>query len=196
MLSKSLIQFSIDGWSCIPSLFFTWSQTMVEVMKTMVTSFKMSHAHTATLSAPNSAAGHLWHMPPPETPGHSWASLDHSLVESLLLSPRSWCTPSYVCALQESISQSCVRWMGHGGEFWQNVVHRRREGQTTSVFLPGEPHEQYEKAKKIGHWKMSSQVSRCSLCYWRTVENNTKKEWRDGAKTKTTPSCGCDWWWK
>ena len=30
---------------------------------------------------------------------------------------------------------------------WQNVVHWRREWQTTSVFLPWEPHEQYEKAK-------------------------------------------------
>ena len=32
----------------------------------------------------------------------------------------------------------------------------KREWQTTSVFLPWEPHEQYEKAKKIGHWKMNS----------------------------------------
>ena len=42
---------------------------MVEVMKIMVTSFKRSHAHTATLSAPNPAAGH--HQPTPllETPG-------------------------------------------------------------------------------------------------------------------------------
>ena len=31
--------------------------------------------------------------------------------------------------------------MGHGGEFWQNVVHWIREWQTTSVFLPWEPHE-------------------------------------------------------
>ena len=30
----------------------------------------------------------------------------------------------------------------------QNMVHRRREWQTTSVFLPWEPHEQYEKAKR------------------------------------------------
>ena len=22
----------------------------------------------------------------------------------------------------------------------------------------------------------------------------TLKEWRDGAKAKTIPSCGCDWW--
>ena len=35
---------------------------------------------------------------------------------------------------------------GHGGEVWQNVVHWRREWQTTSIFLPWEPHEQYEKA--------------------------------------------------
>ena len=28
MLSKSLIQFSVE-WSCVPSLLFTWSQTMV-----------------------------------------------------------------------------------------------------------------------------------------------------------------------
>ena len=30
MLSKSLIQFSIDGWSCVPTLLFTWGQTIVE----------------------------------------------------------------------------------------------------------------------------------------------------------------------
>ena len=46
MLSKSSIQFSVDGWSCVPSLLFTWSQTMVEVMKIMATSFKRSYACT------------------------------------------------------------------------------------------------------------------------------------------------------
>ena len=29
MLIKSLIQFSVDGWSCVPSLLFTWGQTIV-----------------------------------------------------------------------------------------------------------------------------------------------------------------------
>ena len=46
--------------------------------------------------------------PPLETPGHSQASLSQSLVGSLRLSPGSWCTQGSVCALQESISQSCV----------------------------------------------------------------------------------------
>ena len=36
---------------------------------------------------------------------------------------------------------------GHGGEAWQNVVHWRWEWQTTSAFLPWEPHEQYENEK-------------------------------------------------
>ena len=82
---------------------------MVELMKIMDTSFKRSHAHSATLNAPNPAEGHRRHMPPLDTPEHSWASLGQSLVWLLLLSPGSWCTQGSVCARQESISQSCVR---------------------------------------------------------------------------------------
>ena len=51
----------------------------------METSFKRSHARTATLSAPNPAPGHHHPTLPLETPGHSQASLGQSLVESLLL---------------------------------------------------------------------------------------------------------------
>ena len=29
MLSKFLIQFSVDGWGCVSSLLFIWGQTMV-----------------------------------------------------------------------------------------------------------------------------------------------------------------------
>ena len=76
MLSKSLIQFYVDGRSYVPSLLFGLR--------------------------PNCQP-----MPPLETPGHSQASLGQSLGGSLLLSPGSWCT-SFCCALQESISQSCV----------------------------------------------------------------------------------------
>ena len=32
MLSKSLIQFSVDGWGCVPSLLFTWGQTMTSLV--------------------------------------------------------------------------------------------------------------------------------------------------------------------
>ena len=52
-------------------------------------------------------------------------------------------------ALSNSVKLSHAVWghprqTGHGGEVWQNVVHWRREWQTASVFLPWEPHEQYE----------------------------------------------------
>ena len=65
---------------------------MVEVKKIMATSFKRSHACAAALSAPDPVAGHCPPTPVPETPGHSQASLDQSLLGSLLLSPGSWCT--------------------------------------------------------------------------------------------------------
>ena len=103
MLSKSLIQFSIDGWGCVPSPLF--DQTMVAVMKIMVTSFQRS---TASFSAPNLAAGHRQPTPPPETPEHSWASLGQSLWGhcSFLLGPGVYkvlFVPS-----KSLFSQSCV----------------------------------------------------------------------------------------
>ena len=78
MLSKSLIQFSVNGGGCVPSLLFTWGQTMVEVMKIMGTSFKRSHACTAALGAPSPAAGHCQPTPLPEildTLGQVWVCL-------------------------------------------------------------------------------------------------------------------------
>ena len=100
MLCKSLIQFSVDGWNCVISLLFTWGQTMVEVMKIMVTSLKRSHTCTATVHAPNPVAGHQGPTPSLETPRHPQASL---LWESLFLSPGSCCT-RFCCAFQESYS--------------------------------------------------------------------------------------------
>ena len=85
---------------------------MVEVMKIMVTSFKRSYVPIAALSAADPAPGHHQSMPLPETPGHSLASLGQSLVGSLLLSPGSWCTQGFVCALQESVSPFLCK-------FWQ-----------------------------------------------------------------------------
>ena len=89
---------------------------MVELIKIMVSSFKRSHARTAALIDPNPAAGDRRSMPPLETPGHSRASLGQSLVGSLLLSPGSWCTQGFVCALQESVSPVlCKFWQLYGG---------------------------------------------------------------------------------
>ena len=56
------------------------------------------------MGALDPTAGHCSPMSLPEIPGHSQASLAQSLVGSLLLSPGSWCTQGFVCALQESVS--------------------------------------------------------------------------------------------
>ena len=115
MLSKSLIQFFVDGWNCVPSLLLTWGQTTVEVMKITVTSFRRSHACTVTLSAPDPAAGH--HPPTPllETPGHSQGSLSQSLVVSLLLSPRLLCTRFCLCPPRDYFPVLCNFWQLYGG---------------------------------------------------------------------------------
>ena len=38
---------------------------------------------------------------------------------------------------------------------WKYVVHWRRQWQTTSIFLPCEPHEEYEKAQR--YWEGNRQ---------------------------------------
>ena len=80
---------------------------MVEVMKMMATSFKRSHACTATLNAPNPAAGHHWSMPLLEM----WTLLGKSgSVSCGVTAPFSWVLvhTGFCYALQEYISQSCV----------------------------------------------------------------------------------------
>ena len=62
---------------------------------------------------------------------------------------------------------------GHGGEVWQNVVHWRREWQTTSVFLPWEPHEQYEKAKSSLKDELPRLVG---------AQHATGDEWRNNSR--------------
>ena len=87
-------------------------QTLVEVMKVMVTSFKRSHAFTATLSAPNPAAGCHLHWRLLDTHRQVWVRLLWGHC-SFLLGPSAQCS---VCALQESFSQSCVKfWQLYGG---------------------------------------------------------------------------------
>ena len=88
---------------------------MVEVMKIMATSFKRSHACTATLSAPNPAAGHHQPTPPLGTPRHSQAILGQPFVRSLLLSPGSWCTRFCLCPPRVYFPVPGKFWRLYGG---------------------------------------------------------------------------------
>ena len=90
---------------CCPALY--WGQTTEEVMKIRLTSFKRSHACTATPSAPNPEAGHRWPTPLLETSEHSQATLCHLLWgHCFFLLGLGAQGP--VCVLQVSISQSFV----------------------------------------------------------------------------------------
>ena len=103
------------GEAVSPPCCLTWDQTMVEVTKKMVTTFKRSYGCTATLIATDPVTGHCQPTTPAETPGLSQASLSQSLVGSLLLSSGSWWVQGFDCALQESVFPVLYK-------FWQHIV--------------------------------------------------------------------------
>ena len=155
MLSKSLIQFFVDGWSCVPSLLFTWGQTVVEVMKILTTSSKRSQACTATLSAPNPAAGH--HDPrlcqrPLDTHRQVWVSLLWGPC-SFLLGPGA---QGPVCALQESTSQSCV---SSGSSVVGLMVTSKRAYAIPGSAAPRAPAPWQSTADPYLHRRCSSSLS-------------------------------------
>ena len=110
MLSKSLVQRSVDGQSCVPSLLFDLRPAMVEVMRIMVTSFKKPHANTAALSAPKPSVAHMLHDPCLyqrflDTRRQVWVSLLWGHC-SFLLGPGAH---KVLCVLSNSLfPQSCV----------------------------------------------------------------------------------------
>ena len=113
MFSKSLIQFSVDGWGCVPSLLFDLRPNYGGGKEDNGDLLQRSHAGTVALSAPNPAAGHRQPTPLPETRGHSQACLGQSFVGSLIFSPRSWCTQDFVHASKNLYPQSqAALWWG------------------------------------------------------------------------------------
>ena len=106
MLSKSLIQFSVDGRGCFLPCYLTWGQTMVEVMKTVVTSFKRSHdalLHSVPRTLQQASTNPRFHWRIQDTGKSGWVSRVVTAPFSCVL-----VHTSFHCALQESVSQSCV----------------------------------------------------------------------------------------
>ena len=66
----------------------------------------------------------------------------------------------------------------------------RRDWQTTPIFLPQEPHEQYKKAKDM---TLKDELPRSVGAQYATGEITPERMTPDGAKVKTVPSCGLDW---
>ena len=106
MLSKSLIQFSVKGQGYVPSMLFD-----------LRPNYGRSNEDNGDLLQ-KVPCRHLHQRPQPCRPPPTHASARDSWtlsgksgsvpLGSLLLSPESWCSQGSVCALQESVSQSCV----------------------------------------------------------------------------------------
>ena len=112
MLSKSLIQFSVDGQGSVSSLLFDLRPNYGRGNEDNGNLFqKVPCTHCCTqCPRPCSRA------PLPETLGHSQASMGQSLLGSLLLSSGSRCAQGFVCVLQESVSPVlCKFWQLYGG---------------------------------------------------------------------------------
>ena len=116
MLHKSLIQFSVDGQGCVPSLLSDLRPNCGggnEDDSDLLQKVLCTHCHT---QCPGPCSSHRQPTPLPETPEHSRTSLDWSLVGSLLLSPGSWWAQDFVYAFQESVSPVlCKFWRLYGG---------------------------------------------------------------------------------
>ena len=70
MLSKTLIQFSIDGWGCVPSLLFDLRPNYGgsnEDKDDLLQKVTCTHCHT---QCPDPAAGHCQATSLPETSGY------------------------------------------------------------------------------------------------------------------------------
>ena len=107
MLSKSLIQFSIDGWGCVPSLLFDLRPNYGGGNEDNGDLQKVPYMHCYTQCPQPCSRPPLTHA----SAGDSWTvtgRLGQSLVGSLLLSSGSWCTQGSVCTLQSLFPQSCV----------------------------------------------------------------------------------------
>ena len=103
LLSISLTQFSVDWRDSVPFLLFDQRPNYGGGNEDNDPLQKVPCRH-CLFSVYDSATGHSQPTLLPETPGHLQASLGQSLVGSVLLSPGSWCTQGFVCALQESVS--------------------------------------------------------------------------------------------
>ena len=104
MLSKSLIQFSVDGQGCFPFLLFGLRPNYGGGNEDNVYLFKQVPCTHFWTQCPWSCSRPLLTHSSLEIPGHSQESLGQSLLGLLLLSPGFWCARGFVCALQECVS--------------------------------------------------------------------------------------------
>ena len=106
MLSKSLIQFSVDGWGCVSSLLFDLRPNYGGGDEDNGDLLQMVPCTHCCTQCPNPAADPHLRQRLLDIYRQVWASLLQG----------HWCTQGFVCALQESISPvQCKFWRPYGG---------------------------------------------------------------------------------
>ena len=148
MLSKSLIQFSVDGLG-VPSLLFTWGQTMVEVMKIMATSFK-GPMHALLHSVPQPCGS-----PPPthasagdlDTHRQVWVSLLRGHC-SFLLGPGA-----YKVLFVPSKSLFPLSWVSSGS----SVVELMATSSKTAYAIPRSAAPRAPESAAVHSWTIPPQ---------------------------------------
>ena len=102
------------------------------------------------------------------------------------------------CVIQWSYGmQGHPRWTGCSREFWQNVIHCRK--QATPVSLLWEPQELYKRPKRYDTKRWVPPAWSCPISYWGRAEEKyplPQNEWSGWVKVNMTLSCGCVSWWK
>ena len=132
MLNKSSIQFSVAGWYCVPLLLFDLRPNYgggSEGNGDLLLNVPCMHCCT---QCPNPAAGHHWPTPCLELTGKS-GSFSFGVTASFL-----WVLvcKMFNCALQESVSQSCV---SSGGSLVGLLVSSSMNNRMISVHFQGKP---------------------------------------------------------
>ena len=116
ILSKSLMEFSVDGRGCVPSLLLDLRSNYGGSNEENGDHLqKVPHTH-CPIQCPRPCSR------PPQT--HASARDSRTFMSkselvscgSLLLSPGSWCAQGFFCVLQESVSPVlCMFWQLYGG---------------------------------------------------------------------------------
>ena len=133
---KSLIQFSVDGWSCVPSLLFTWGQLWYRMKQGIV-----NLIHSAIMAIVASGSRYwmsiCWYMPFKAQGGH--VCKYRALFFSFSPAKKSYCwlslflSPSASCWIKGKpyFIQRC----GHSWPWWKRNLPWKRADPTVPFLL-------------------------------------------------------------
>ena len=108
MVTKFLIQFSVEGWGCVPSLLFDLRPNFGGGNEDNGYLLQKVPCMLCCAQCPRPCSRPLLTHASTRDSWTLMSSLGQSLVGSLLFSSGSWCTQGFFLALKSLCPQSCV----------------------------------------------------------------------------------------